>query len=260
MAATRSFSRGFGTRSIRADARLPSANQISSSSRVMEPRTIQASVGVGEDSAPSTNGAIVDLKSASVSFGGEFALRPTSLRLMDGTAAVVSGPSGCGKSTLLRVVAGLLGPSSGEVALWRNGAGPKDRRIGITLEEPRLWPWMDAAETVVCTAGLGGVRLRKREAVSLLTELNLGDATKTRVSKLSQGMARRVQLAGALAVGRDLLLLDEPTASLDLENGAVVWRCLENRRLAGTPIVIATHDDSWREHLQAATVIDLSQA
>lgn len=187
-------------------------------------------------------------------FGGEHALPETSLSVVGGRPVVVSGRSGSGKSTLLRVLAGLLSPTTGAVRLW--GASPSSRalarrRIGLTLDEPHLWPWMRARDAVVTLAGLGGASIRRPEADALLDELALGDAAGTRVSRLSQGMRRRVQLAGALAIGTDLLLLDEPTASLDDAVGGVVWDALQRRSAAGVPIVAASHDLTWRRHLQA---------
>jgi ABC-2 type transport system ATP-binding protein len=212
---------------------------------------------IGEGSVPLA-ATVVDVDSATVSFGGEFALRPTSFTLKQGEAVMVRGASGAGKSTLLRVVARLLKPTSGTTSLWP--AEPDSlgkRRIGLTLDEPRLWPWMKATDTVVCLAGLNGVKVSRAEVKKLLAELNLADAAGTKASDLSQGMARRVQLAGALVVGLDLLLLDEPTASLDTENRERVWCCLERRRLMGIPIVVASHDDSWQGHLSANQVIEL---
>lgn len=210
------------------------------------------------ETQPAHDGAIIAVDSVAVAFGGEFALRRTSLSVGSGEAVVVRGPSGSGKSTLLRVIAGLLEPSAGKIELWVGSDSHdrtlKDRRIGLTLEEPRLWPWMRAADNVVCLAGLCGVAIARSDAVALLDELNLGDAARVRASKLSQGMRRRVQLAGALAVGRDLLLLDEPTASLDADNATVVWESLERRRADGIPLLVASHDDGWRGALQAGTV------
>lgn len=212
-----------------------------------------------KDSAPAGS-VVVEVSSATVSFGGEYALRPTSMVVKEGEAVVIRGPSGAGKSTLLRVIAGLLEPVSGNAALWGGSHSVKGRQIGITLDEPRLWPWMSAVRTVICLAGLNGVKLSRKQSTGLLEELNLSDAANTKASQLSQGMARRVQLAGALAVGTDLLLLDEPTASLDAENRAIVWRCLERRRLAGVPIVAASHDDSWHGFLETSDVIELSES
>jgi ABC-type multidrug transport system ATPase subunit len=198
-----------------------------------------------------------------VSFSGELALRSTSLSVAAGEAVVVHGPSGSGKSTLLRAIAGLIAPSGGHVDLWggsdRGRPQLKERRIGLTLEEPGLWPWMRAVDNVLCLAGLCGIAVARDEAVALLEELELADAVRVRVSKLSQGMRRRVQLAGALAVGRDLLLLDEPTASLDALNAGVVWGCLERRRARGAALVVASHDGAWRGTFQAGS-LDLASS
>ena len=208
----------------------------------------------GRVEARRDDGAVVAVHAVGVTFGGEPALRPTSFSVGRGEAVVISGPSGSGKSTLLRAIAGLVAPTTGEVVLWDGPRAVKDRRIGITLEEPRLWPWMRAVDNVVCAAGLHGVAISRSDAVELLEHLALGDATRVRASKLSQGMRRRVQLAGALAVGKDLLLLDEPTASLDAENGALVWSRLEQRRVEGRTLVVASHDDSWQGELVADRV------
>lgn len=164
------------------------------------------------------------------------------------------GPSGIGKTTLLRAIAGLVDVSDGEVELFGGADDLARRRIGITLEQPRVWPWMRAHDAIVCIAGLSGVAISRADAEALLTELNMPDAGRVKASKLSQGMLRRVQLAGALAVGTDLLLLDEPTASLDADNSAIVWRALERRRDAGVALVVASHDDSWRGALDATAV------
>ena len=197
---------------------------------------------------------VVALDSVAVAFGGEFALRRTSLRVGPSEAVVVRGPSGIGKSTLLRAIAGLVDLSEGKIELFDGANDLARRRIGITLEEPRLWPWMRAHDAIVCIAGLSGVAISHDDARALLAELNMPDAGRVKAAKLSQGMRRRVQLAGALAVGTDLLLLDEPTASLDADNSAIVWRALEHRRDAGIPLVIASHDDSWHGELDATAV------
>jgi ABC-type multidrug transport system ATPase subunit len=214
---------------------------------------IGSGVEIQQGSRPD-DGAVVAIASVAVTLGGEVALRPTSFMIGCGEAVVVQGSSGSGKSTLLRAIAGLVEPSTGMVELWSGARGLKGRRIGITLEEPRLWPWMRALDNVVCLAGLNGVAISREAATSLLGDLRLADAAHVRASKLSQGMRRRVQLAGALAVGHDLLLLDEPTASLDDDLGQVVWKCLERRRADGVTLVVASHDDSWQGQLAADSI------
>jgi ABC-2 type transport system ATP-binding protein len=205
----------------------------------------------------SNSASVVSLDGATVTLGGECALRPTSFAIAGGEAVVVRGPSGSGKSTLLRVVVGLLAPTGGSVALWGKSVHDRslrERRIGMTIDESSLWPWMRADQALRCLAGLSGRSLSREDTRRSLEEVALGDAHALRVSKMSQGMRRRLQLAGALAVGDDLLLVDEPTASLDHENAFLVWNILERRRESGTAIVVATHDTSFADVLSGEVV------
>jgi NitT/TauT family transport system ATP-binding protein len=158
--------------------------------------------------------------------------RDFSLTLDEGKTVALLGPSGCGKSTLLRLVAGIEKGFSGSLTV-------PARRIGMAFQEPRLLPWRSVGDNLRLAApGLSDAAL---DAVLGAFELDGrgGDFP----GQLSLGLARRVSLARAFAVEPDLLLLDEPFASLDLALHRRL-RALLARRIAarGMTVLIATHD------------------
>jgi len=161
------------------------------------------------------------------------------------TLALV-GPSGAGKTTLLRVVAGLLRPESGSVAL--NGTvlldtergidvAPERRRVGYLFQEYALFPHLDVSKNVRFGAR-GGT-----DVDELLRRFRIGNLAKARVRELSGGERQRVALARALARDPAVLLLDEPLSALDTHTRAGVRA--ELRQLLdglGLPTILVTHD------------------
>lgn len=156
-------------------------------------------------------------------------LRDIKFSARTGEILALLGPSGIGKSTILRIVAGLDQNFDGSV---RKPPG----RLGIMFQEPRLPPWLTVA---------GNLRLVRPDAdvPALLREVMLPGAEQALPSSISLGMARRVALARAFAVDPDLLVLDEPFASLDQSLATTLGqRVVDRATRDGTTILLSSHD------------------
>ncbi len=145
------------------------------------------------------------------------ALREVSLALRRGEFVCLVGPSGCGKTTLLRILAGLLHPTRGEIRLGDQPLQGPDRQIGIVFQKDSLLPWRSAIENVRLPLELSGwPRLEAaRRAQALLEQVGLQGFEHAYPRELSGGMQQRVALARAMAADPEILLLDEPFATLD---------------------------------------------
>ncbi len=165
-------------------------------------------------------------------FAGRVAIAGLRFGLAAGEILAICGPSGCGKSTLLRLVAGLDADFDG--ALRWTGATP---RLGMAFQEPRLLPWRTVRDNLALANAV------PRNAAEMLDLLGLADAADVLAGRLSLGMARRVALARALAVEPDLLLLDEPFASLDAAAvGAARGLLLRAWTARPCAVLLVTHD------------------
>ena len=148
----------------------------------------------------------------------------------DGITVVV-GPSGCGKTTLLRLVAGMERPDAGVVRVRGTG------RIGMVFQEPRLMPWLTAAQNVAL-----GQRRGRCDTTGLLALTGLTGFEEALPHQLSGGMQHRVALARALANGPSLILMDEPFAALDEQTREGMQdHLLDVRRTTGMNVLLVTH-------------------
>jgi len=145
------------------------------------------------------------------------AIENIDLIINDGEFVCIVGPSGCGKSTLLNILAGLDKPTEGEIILnghQIDGTGPD--RI-IVFQENALFPWLKVIENVEFGLKMAGLQKDKRRQIALghLETMQLTKFADSYVYQLSGGMKQRVALARALVMDPDILLMDEPFASLD---------------------------------------------
>lgn len=178
-----------------------------------------------------------------------------SLDLPRGGSLALLGPNGSGKSTVLAVLAGLLEPESGRVELDGRvlldvGAGARpawvpahQRRVALLTQDPLLFPHLDVLDNVAFGPRSAGRPRREAGEVARrwLGRVDAADLAGRPARALSGGQAQRVALARALAAEPDLLLLDEPLASLDVDVAAAVRQTLA-RVLAGRTTVLVTHD------------------
>jgi len=179
------------------------------------------------------------------SFGDRHILRSFDLTIEAGERVAVHGPNGSGKTTLLRCVAGTLTPSQGRVALTEYDAGTLAARrlTGVSFSQERsFYLRLSGRENLFFFArmrGVGAAEARRR-VDNLQEELELGPVLAQRVDRSSTGMIQQLAFARALIDDPALLVLDEPTRSLDDEAVGRFWRALDRR--ADTALLIATHN------------------
>ncbi len=175
----------------------------------------------------------ISRKSYRLAGGGErLVFEDFALEVAEGAIVALLGPSGCGKSSLLRIVAGLDRDFSGAVRGAR-------RRLGMVFQEPRLLPWRDVADNL----RLAAPKLDDSALADLLAAFELDGHGSDYPGQLSLGLARRAALARAFAIEPELLLLDEPFASLDRALHQRL-RALLSQRIGEqkNTALIATHD------------------
>jgi NitT/TauT family transport system ATP-binding protein len=192
-------------------------------------------------------GAGVRVEDVSLTFRGArtvTALDGISLDIAPREVIALIGPNGCGKSTLLRVIAGLIPPDQGAVAIdGRPVAGP-DAAVGLVFQEPRLLAWRTVEQNVRFPMELAGWSAERQEARAsdLLGLVGLREFARAKPSTLSGGTRQRVSIARALALEPAALLLDEPFSALDaLTRERFNAELLNLWQRTGTTIVLVTH-------------------
>lgn len=185
-------------------------------------------------------------------FGGFLAVDGLSLTVPEGAIVGFLGPNGAGKSTSLRMALGIMPPDSGKVRLF--GQHPDIttlRRVGFLPEERGLYKKMSPFSLITYLARLKGLHAReaRRRAEELLETAGLGGFTRTRISKLSKGMAQKVQIVAALAHEPDFLILDEPFSGLDPVNQQGLEALIREQHARGATILFSTHVMEHAERL-----------
>lgn len=187
-------------------------------------------------------------------FAGRPVVDDVSLEVGRSEIVALLGPNGAGKSTTLRLLAGLIAPTAGSVAidgvrLTRATGSALRRKIGFLTEVPGLWDRLTVRENLSIYADLYGLDRADAVIDRLLDVFELSDRANTRAAELSKGMRQKVALARALLHQPEVLLLDEPTSGLDLEITRGVRQLLEERRAAGCAILVSTHNLDEAERL-----------
>jgi ABC-type multidrug transport system ATPase subunit len=176
-------------------------------------------------------------------FGSKHVLGPLDLRLGASERLAVTGPNGAGKSTLIRCIAGTLAPCSGEITVAGHPAGSQaaKARIGVAFAQERaFYLRLNGSENLLTFALLRLPPARARAAVThVVSELELEDIAAQRIDRCSSGMVQQLAIARALLGEPSLLLLDEPTRSLDDAAVARLWAAVDRR--PHMALIIATH-------------------
>lgn len=186
------------------------------------------------------------------------ALDQTCIDVANDEMLMLLGPSGSGKTTLLSIAGGLLSPTAGRVEVGGTDIADLDakelarfrrERVGFVFQAVNLVPFLTARENLLVVSELGGgSRARRKQARAradqLLGELGLGDRADNLPTQLSGGQRQRVAIGRALMSEPDLVLVDEPTASLDTELGEQVMEVIRTEmKDRGTAAIVVTHDE-----------------
>jgi ABC-2 type transport system ATP-binding protein len=176
---------------------------------------------------------------------GKQALDGVSFDVQRGSIFGLLGPNGAGKSTLINILAGMVQKSAGTASIWGFDidANPRNAKasIGIVPQEIMFDPFFTPFETLELYAGLYGVPKAKRRSMELLRAVRLEDKANAYARTLSGGMKRRLLVAKAMVHSPPVIVLDEPTAGVDIELRQQLWDYVVELNKGGTTVVLTTH-------------------
>ena len=176
---------------------------------------------------------------------GKLALGGVSFDVSQGSIFGLLGPNGAGKSTLINILAGLVNKTSGSVDIWgfdidahrRNAS----RSIGIVPQEIVFDPFFTPFEVLENQAGFYGIPAALRRSEALLEAVRLADKRNAYARTLSGGMKRRLLVAKAMVHSPPILVLDEPTAGVDVDLRRQLWELVTEMNREGVTVVLTTH-------------------
>ena len=197
--------------------------------------------------APMTNpSAAIVIDSLSKTYaGGKVALDNVSFDVPRGQIFGLLGPNGAGKSTLINILAGLVVKTAGTATVWgfdidKHPRNAK-RSIGIVPQEILFDPFFTPREALEIQAGMYGVPAAERRSDALLAAMHLTDKANAYARTLSGGMKRRLLVAKAMVHSPPILVLDEPTAGVDIELRMQLWAYVKSLNAQGVTVVLTTH-------------------
>jgi ABC-2 type transport system ATP-binding protein len=176
---------------------------------------------------------------------GTLALENLDLEVPSGEFFGLLGPNGAGKTTLIGAVSNLIRITAGDVRIFGRDASTLEARrlLGVAEQDPNLDRFLTVREALVYHGGYFGLTRAESEhrAEQMIDVFDLGAKADTRAPKLSGGQRRRLQLARALLHEPRLVILDEPTAGVDIELRRELWRYIRRLHKGGTTILLTTH-------------------
>jgi len=173
------------------------------------------------------------------------ALDAVNLAIPRGSFFGLLGPNGAGKSTIINILAGLVRKTSGTASVWGYDTVTQERMarssIGVVPQELNLDPFFTPRELLDVQAGMYGVPKRERRTDEILTAVGLTNMADAYARTLSGGMRRRLLVAKALVHSPPILVLDEPTAGVDIELRQQLWTYVTGLNASGVTVLLTTH-------------------
>ena len=173
------------------------------------------------------------------------ALKDLNLEVKEGEILGLLGPNGAGKSTFINILSGVTDKTSGEVIVWGFNLDKNPRQVrvslGIVPQEINVDPFFTPKKLLDLQAGLFGVKKKDRITDTILELVALKDKSNSYTRNLSGGMKRRLLIAKALVHKPPIVILDEPTAGVDVELRRNLWENIRSLRKLGVTIILTTH-------------------
>ncbi|MEM8696084.1 MAG: ABC transporter ATP-binding protein [Pseudomonadota bacterium] len=190
--------------------------------------------------------AAIQVENVTKIYEGEVrALDSVNLTVPRGAIFGLLGPNGAGKSTLINILAGLVNKTAGSASIWGFDIDRDPRNakasIGIVNQEITFDPFFTPAETLDIQAGLYGVSKKAKRTMELLKAVRLEDKADAYARTLSGGMKRRLMVAKAMVHSPPVLVLDEPTAGVDIDLRRQLWDYVRELHAGGVTVVLTTH-------------------
>jgi len=202
------------------------------------------------------NSAVIEINNLSKQYKNALAVKNISFKIFKGTIIGLLGPNGCGKTTTIGMMLGLIKPTSGTVFMNGKNIENESNRTQILEKVNFISPYVElpkrltVEENLKVYGKLYGVNNLKNKISDLMQQLNLFEFRNRKTGELSSGQKNRVSLAKALINDPEILLLDEPTASLDPDVGDYIRTYIENfASKKGTTILLASHNMNEVERL-----------
>ncbi|SDC62213.1 MULTISPECIES: ABC transporter ATP-binding protein [unclassified Candidatus Frackibacter] len=187
----------------------------------------------------------IKIKDINKSYGNLQALSNVNLEIKKGEFFGLLGPNGAGKSTLIKIMAGLAHKDSGSITVLGNDVvkEPKltKKALGIVPQEVVIDPYFNPKEALRLQSGYFGINNNEEKIDELLTALDLQDKAEAYSRNLSGGMKRRLLIAKALVHDPEIIVLDEPTAGVDVELRNSLWDYIRKLNREGKTIILTTH-------------------
>ncbi|WP_243297695.1 ABC transporter ATP-binding protein [Bacillus litorisediminis] len=189
---------------------------------------------------------LINVQDVKKKYGKHESLKGISFSIEKGEVFGLIGPNGAGKSTLLSIMATILQPTAGTIIIdgkdVKKQAKDIRRRLGFVPQDLALWPELTVEENMIFWSKLTNPKVDKSELLGHCEQVGLKEKWKTKVSALSGGMKRKLNIAVALIHQPSIIIMDEPTVGIDIQSKRDINHYIQHLAKAGKTIVYTTHD------------------